>query len=375
MEIIINNPITSGGDKYKTFSITNNTIVDDGLVSFVVESDLSYIKNQDIIILNTDSSDYMNGYINSYNPINGLLQVRISNAVGLGNTYNKWIIGLDAIDMQDKLYKFTVEKPSDLSTITEAKEGDIARAFKPNKIMGIVTSKEGAYTFTDGSWVYSNRSLQSEILQNDLDIDLINNKVDLLENSVGISTDENNFIGIGGDGKIFYNDYTNFIEYTGGNNNISGQVSQPTKILPFYTTKENGEHLVTLWTDGLLGYSFFRIGTTPNGSDVFNISSSDIENMASEAETKKSHKISLVRNIKYYITVVARNESKTDESWVTISTPSNISDVNNILKNSNLFLEKQNKTINNGNTTYNIEDYLNSLSSRNFVIDFQNGLI
>lgn len=75
-----------------------------------------------------------------------------------------------------RLYKYTVDTFNDLSTITDAVEGDIARVYNSQGIWGINKKSEGAYTYLSGVWEYGSRSLQVEILNNDADILALQNE-------------------------------------------------------------------------------------------------------------------------------------------------------------------------------------------------------
>lgn len=86
----------SGWDRYKTTSTTPNTIVSTGSLTFTVETWLSYIIQQDVIIA-YDSNNHMHGTITSYDENTGELVVDIQHKTGSG-TYSSWEINLDGID-------------------------------------------------------------------------------------------------------------------------------------------------------------------------------------------------------------------------------------------------------------------------------------
>lgn len=85
-------PIGLSGNRYLTTSNTNNTI-QTGLQSFIVDTDLSFTLNQNIIIVH-DISTFMNGSVISYNPITGQLEVNITDITGSGS-YSFWTINLN----------------------------------------------------------------------------------------------------------------------------------------------------------------------------------------------------------------------------------------------------------------------------------------
>lgn len=76
-----------------------------------------------------------------------------------------------------KLYKYAVDVFNDLSALTDAEEGDIARVYNKQGVWILGTLKpEGAYTYLSGVWEYGSRSLQTEILNNDIDILALQNE-------------------------------------------------------------------------------------------------------------------------------------------------------------------------------------------------------
>jgi hypothetical protein len=88
------NPIVSSlSDRYKTTSTTSHTIVPTGTLSFTVDSGLSYIPLQDVIIAH-NSSNHMHGQVNSYSGTT--LVVDIQHKTGSG-TYSSWDINLDGV--------------------------------------------------------------------------------------------------------------------------------------------------------------------------------------------------------------------------------------------------------------------------------------
>jgi len=81
----------SGGDRYKTTSSTSQTIVSSGNLTFTVDSGLSYVSQQEVIIAH-DANNHMHGTIVSYSGTS--LVVEIKHKTGFG-TYNSWDINLD----------------------------------------------------------------------------------------------------------------------------------------------------------------------------------------------------------------------------------------------------------------------------------------
>jgi hypothetical protein len=87
------NPIINSlSDRYKTSSLTSNTI-GNGSKSFTVDLNLSYIPLQEVLVV-YDVSNHMHGSVTSYNPATGALVVDIKHNTGSG-TYNLWSINLD----------------------------------------------------------------------------------------------------------------------------------------------------------------------------------------------------------------------------------------------------------------------------------------
>ena len=64
------------GDRYKTTSTTSNTIVSSGSLTFTVDSNLSYVAKQDVLIV-FDSLNYMQGEITSYDSVTGVMIVDV----------------------------------------------------------------------------------------------------------------------------------------------------------------------------------------------------------------------------------------------------------------------------------------------------------
>jgi hypothetical protein len=87
------NPIINSlSDRYKTTSLTSNTI-GNGSKTFTVDANLSYIILQEVLIV-FNSTNHMHGTVTSYNSTTGALVVDIKNHTGSG-TYNLWSINLD----------------------------------------------------------------------------------------------------------------------------------------------------------------------------------------------------------------------------------------------------------------------------------------
>jgi hypothetical protein len=87
------NPIINSlSDRYKTSSLTSNTI-GNGSKSFTVDLNLSYIPLQEVLVV-YDVSNHMHGEVTSYNPATGALVVDIKHNTGSG-TYTLWSINLD----------------------------------------------------------------------------------------------------------------------------------------------------------------------------------------------------------------------------------------------------------------------------------------
>jgi hypothetical protein len=87
------NPIINSlSDRYKTSSLTSNTI-GNGSKSFTVDLNLSYIPLQEVLVV-YDVSNHMHGSVTSYNPATGALVVDIKHNTGSG-TYTLWSINLD----------------------------------------------------------------------------------------------------------------------------------------------------------------------------------------------------------------------------------------------------------------------------------------
>ncbi len=86
------------GDRYKTTSTDSQTISNSGQLTFNVETGLSYIPKQDVIIL-YDALNYMNGEVSSYDNLTGILIVDIKSKTGSG-TYSSWKIALDGLQGQ-----------------------------------------------------------------------------------------------------------------------------------------------------------------------------------------------------------------------------------------------------------------------------------
>jgi hypothetical protein len=87
------NPIINSlSDRYKTTSLTSNTI-GNGSKSFTVDLNLSYIPLQEVLVV-YDVSNHMHGTVTSYNSTTGALVVDIKNHTGSG-TYTLWSINLD----------------------------------------------------------------------------------------------------------------------------------------------------------------------------------------------------------------------------------------------------------------------------------------
>lgn len=85
--------INSLSDRYKTTSSTSRTIVSTGTISFTVGANLSYIPEQDVIIV-YDINNHMHGTVVSYSGTT--LTVDIQHKTGSG-TYANWLINLDGV--------------------------------------------------------------------------------------------------------------------------------------------------------------------------------------------------------------------------------------------------------------------------------------
>jgi hypothetical protein len=84
--------INSLSDRYKTSSVTSNTI-GNGAKTFTVDANLAYIPLQEVLIV-YDPSNHMHGEVTSYNNVTGALVVDVKNHTG-GGTYASWVINLD----------------------------------------------------------------------------------------------------------------------------------------------------------------------------------------------------------------------------------------------------------------------------------------
>lgn len=84
--------INSLADRYKTTSITSNTI-SNGAKTFTVDANLAYIPLQEVLIV-YDPSNHMHGTVTSYSGTT--LVVDVKSHTGSG-TYASWVINLDGI--------------------------------------------------------------------------------------------------------------------------------------------------------------------------------------------------------------------------------------------------------------------------------------
>lgn len=85
------------GDRYKTVSSSCITIVSTGTVTFMVEPNLAYTPQQDIIAL-ADVGNSMSGEVVSYNDITGELVMDVQHKEGAG-TFCNWILNIDAVKL------------------------------------------------------------------------------------------------------------------------------------------------------------------------------------------------------------------------------------------------------------------------------------
>ena len=88
----LNPIINSLADRYKTSSITSNS-VSNGTKNFTVDLDLAYIPLQEILVV-YDPAHHMHGEVTSYNAATGALVVDIKTHTGSG-TYTAWVLNLD----------------------------------------------------------------------------------------------------------------------------------------------------------------------------------------------------------------------------------------------------------------------------------------
>jgi len=89
------NPIINSlADRYKTSSVTSNTI-GNGSKTFTVDANLAYIPLQEVLIVNSPSN-HMHGEVTSYNSTTGQLVVDVNHHTGSG-TFASWVINLDGI--------------------------------------------------------------------------------------------------------------------------------------------------------------------------------------------------------------------------------------------------------------------------------------
>ncbi len=87
------NPIINSlADRYKTSSVTNNTI-SNGSKTFTVDANLAYIPLQEVLIVNSPSN-HMHAEVTSYSGTT--LVVDVNHNTGSG-TYTSWVINLDGI--------------------------------------------------------------------------------------------------------------------------------------------------------------------------------------------------------------------------------------------------------------------------------------
>jgi len=87
------NPIINSlADRYKTSSVTSNTI-GNGSRTFTVDANLAYIPLQEVLIV-YDSSNHMHGTVTSYSGTT--LVVDVNHHTG-GGTFASWVINLDGI--------------------------------------------------------------------------------------------------------------------------------------------------------------------------------------------------------------------------------------------------------------------------------------
>jgi hypothetical protein len=87
------NPIINSlADRYKTSSVTSNTI-NNGSKTFTVDANLAYIPLQEVLIV-YDPSNHMHATVTSYSGTT--LVVNVKNHTGSG-TYTSWVINLDGV--------------------------------------------------------------------------------------------------------------------------------------------------------------------------------------------------------------------------------------------------------------------------------------
>jgi hypothetical protein len=84
--------INSLSDRYKTTSTTSNSVTN-GSKTFTVDANLSYIPEQEVLIV-FNASNHMHGTVTSYNSTTGQLIVNVKSNSGSG-TYTSWVINLD----------------------------------------------------------------------------------------------------------------------------------------------------------------------------------------------------------------------------------------------------------------------------------------
>jgi hypothetical protein len=108
---------------------------------------------------------------------------------------------------------------ADLLLISNPQEGDLARVLKSSGVPFINRKISGAYVYFSGAWEYASQDLQDEILSNDADI--LTLQIGKFDNPTGTnsqyvagdgsienldnvaSTDSNNELTIGTDGKLY----------------------------------------------------------------------------------------------------------------------------------------------------------------------------
>ena len=128
------NPIINSlADRYKTTSLTSNTI-GNGSKTFTVDANLAYIPLQEVLIVNSPSN-HMHGEVTSYNSTTGQLVVDVKNHTGSG-TFTSWSINLDGtpvdaitgVGVANRLAYFTAAQViDDLDTATYPSLTELAR--------------------------------------------------------------------------------------------------------------------------------------------------------------------------------------------------------------------------------------------------------
>lgn len=87
-------PAGADGNRFKTTS-TTSLALSTGTKTFTVETGLAYIPAQTVVIAN-NSTRFMSGIVNSYDPGTGQMVVVVDSATGSG-TFNSWNVNLQGI--------------------------------------------------------------------------------------------------------------------------------------------------------------------------------------------------------------------------------------------------------------------------------------